>query len=115
MKILVTGGRAADPWEVCDHLHFLLDDRTDIECIIEGGAKGADRGARYYAQETNKMVLTFSADWEKYGKSAGFIRNKQMRDEGQPDLIIAFPGGAGTKMMIELGEEKNIPIHKVGV
>lgn len=115
MRILVCGGRDEKPWEVCDHLHYLLDGRTDIEYIIHGCAKGADTGAKYFAEESNIAQLAFPADWDRYKKAAGYIRNKQMRDEGNPDLIIAFPGGVGTKMMIELAQEKNIPIHKVGV
>jgi predicted Rossmann-fold nucleotide-binding protein len=49
----------------------------------------------------------YPADWTKHGKSAGFVRNKQMLEEGKPDVVIAFPGGTGTAMMIKLVEEAN--------
>ncbi len=38
-------------------------------------------------------VMTFPADREKHGRAAGPIRNKQMLEEGKPDLVAAFPGG----------------------
>ena len=117
LRILITGGRDQIPRAVADHLHFLLDGRTDIECIIQGCARGADTGAIIYANEAKVPLVSFpvsSDDWNKIGKSAGYKRNKKMRDEGKPDLIIAFPGGRGTQHMIDLGIEKNIRIHIVG-
>lgn len=79
--------------------------------IIEGGAKGVDETAQDWAI-TNfvKDCLTFKADWDKYGKSAGYIRNKQMLDEGKPDLVVAFPGGKGTKMMIDLAKKAGVEV-----
>ena len=116
MRILVTGGRTENPRAVADHLHFLLDGRTDVECIIQGCAKGADTGAQIFAEESNIPQMKFPVtkeEWDRVGKSAGYKRNKRMRDEGNPDLIIAFPGGKGTQHMIDLGNEKTIPIHQV--
>ena len=44
--------------------------------------------------------IVFPAEWDKYGVSAGPIRNQKMIDEGKPDLVFAFPGGRGTTDMI---------------
>lgn len=92
--------------------------------VIEGGAKGADsiaRGwaarcrARYSAQRTvHVQALTFSADWERYGKAAGPVRNQQMIDDGAPELVIAFVNKAledsrGTWDMVQRAQAAGIP------
>jgi predicted Rossmann-fold nucleotide-binding protein len=42
------------------------------------------------------------------GLAAGPIRNQQMIDEGKPDLVIAFPGGAGTHDMMARATKANL-------
>ena len=81
--------------------------------IIAGGAKGADAAAIDWAVNSWCDFKEYPADWDKYGKRAGYIRNKQMLDEGCPDLVVAFPGGKGTAMMIKLAEEAGIPVIKI--
>ena len=70
--------------------------------IIQGGALGADNMARRWADK-NKIPhsgMKFKADWDKYKKGAGPIRNKRMIDENDIDLVIAFEGGSGTANMV---------------
>jgi len=76
--------------------------------IIQGGAKGADAIAKAWATARNVQQREFKADWSK-GKAAGFIRNKQMLDEGRPHLVIGFPGGKGTAMMLEIAAKAGVP------
>lgn len=80
--------------------------------IISGGAKGADSLARRYAEEKNITITEFIPEWDKYGKSAGFKRNKLIIE--QSDAIIAFWDGqsAGTAHSIRLAKEagKNVYI-----
>lgn len=109
-RVLVCGGRDyADYWtvfEVLDGQH-----KSDpISCLIEGGALGADRFARRWATDRGVRLQTFDADWMKYGRSAGPIRNKAMLAVGRPDLVIAFPGGRGTANMVRQAREFDIPV-----
>jgi len=76
--------------------------------IIHGGARGADKCADEWAVVNWCRFQEYPADWVKYGKAAGFIRNKQMLVEGKPDLVIAFPGGRGTAMMVKLAREAGV-------
>ncbi len=73
--------------------------------MIESEAWGADTCARIAAEELNITVEKYPAEWNKYGQSAGSIRNKQMLTEGNPDLVLAFhaniESSKGTKNMIE--------------
>lgn len=96
MKVLVCGGReysnSARVFEVLGSLHA----KRAITEIIEGGALGADRLAKTWAQHANVPIRTFPASWGRYGKQAGYVRNQQMLDVGKPDIVVAFPGGRGT-------------------
>jgi len=86
--------------------------------IIQGEAKGADSMARdigtTFVREKN--ILSFPAEWDKYGKGAGPIRNKQMLDEG-PDLVIAFhsdiENSKGTKNMVDQAWSKGVPVYVI--
>jgi hypothetical protein len=80
----------------------LLDDNwlpTDIT-IISGCARGADSAAIDFAAVNFCKLEEYPANWEKHERLAGPIRNKQMLDEGRPDLVVAFPGGRGTANMV---------------
>ena len=72
--------------------------------IIEGECSGADKLAAKAAKELKYTLQKFPAQWEKYGKAAGPIRNKKMIDAGHPNLILAFhpniDESRGTKNMI---------------
>ena len=46
-------------------------------------------------------------------KKAGPLRNQRMLDEGKPDLVVAFPGGGGTKDMVRRSVKAGVPIHEV--
>lgn len=61
-----------------------------VECVIEGEARGADTLGRIAAERMGIKVLPFPANWEKYGRAAGPIRNQQMLDEGRPTVVLAF-------------------------
>jgi len=81
--------------------------------IISGGAPGADTTAENWAVNNHCDIERFPADWERYGKRAGFIRNQEMLDKGKPDLVVAFPGGVGTKMMVRIATEAGVPVIKI--
>jgi hypothetical protein len=106
MKILVCGGRDFGNYHRARDVLYAYLDR--VTCIIEGGARGADALGRMFANDYNIPLKTFPANWERYGRSAGHIRNQQMLDEGHPDLVIAFPGGRGTANMIERAKKAGV-------
>jgi len=86
-RILICGDREYKDWtQIRDYLDTIS--RTTI--IIHGGARGADSIAGNLAISLKMKVIKFPAEWDKYGKGAGLIRNQQMLDEGHPDLVIYF-------------------------
>lgn len=101
MRVLVCGGRNFnDALTLGSWLGGIHKDHG-IDLLIEGGAAGADYMARKFAEWVGIPVRTYPADWDRHGRAAGPIRNKQMLDEGKPDLVVAFPGGNGTQNMVE--------------
>ena len=90
LRILCCGDRN---WKDKQAIESTIKDRLaayQIETIIEGEARGADKLSAEVAKGLHISVLLFPADWTKYGKAAGVIRNQQMLDEGKPNLVLAF-------------------------
>ena len=109
MRLLVTGGR-----DFSDHdFLFTTLDRLHAEhhltLLIHGDARGADRLASEWAKERGIEILACPADWKRYGRGAGPKRNRQMLDE-HPDLVVAFPGGSGTRHMVLIAEDAGVKV-----
>lgn len=99
MRVLVCGGRDyKNREEFFSAMDNLLSNIPNVQ-IIEGGARGADCFAWEWAVANAIPFVTFKPNWERDGRAAGPIRNQRMLDEGKPELVIAFPGGAGTADM----------------
>lgn len=100
MKVLVYGGRNYNDWQTLFGELHKIHKVTPITEIISGKARGADYLGGSWTVANSIKLTEYLANWDRDGKAAGPIRNQQMLDEGKPDLVIAFPGGAGTKDMI---------------
>lgn len=111
MKVLVCGGREWNDTTIIRKRLYKLPCDT---IIIEGGCRGADLLARNVALEIGLEVIEFPAAWNKYGKSAGFIRNFRML-ETKPELIIAFHDNIakskGTKHTIAEAKKAGIEVE----
>jgi len=112
MKLIVCGGRNYRNIHAVRHVLTAVHAKRPITLLIEGGAKGADRLAREWAVATGVPVATEEADWDKYGKRAGPIRNGLMLSKHMPDGIIAFPGGFGTDDMIAQALKAGVKVYE---
>jgi hypothetical protein len=81
--------------------------------FIEGGAAGADSLAREVAHDMGIVCYTCPADWGRYGRGAGMIRNQEMLDIHSPHLVVAFPGGRGTANMVRLAKKDYVEVIEV--
>lgn len=113
MRVAVTGGRDYDDAQRVHDVLSQAHHQQGIECIINGGARGADHFSTQWADGHRVPTEIYDADWETHGKAAGPLRNKRMLNEGRPDVLIAFPGGAGTKSCVKLAENLGIKVVKV--
>lgn len=104
MKVLVCGGRDYNDEKTLFTTLNLIHKNHPIKWIIHGAAAGADTLAGKWAQATTAHCWTFPADWNRYGKGAGAIRNRKMLADSAPDLVVAFPGGPGTAHMTRISQ-----------
>ena len=108
MKAIVCGGRNYEDAKMVD---FVLQLLGQVE-IIEGGARGADQLARGWAEFQGIKHTTFHADWKGLGRSAGPERNRRMLAAGA-DLVVSFPGGSGTRHMVNIARKAGVPVLEV--
>lgn len=131
--ILVTGGRTFGCTP--DQRRFIREtlDRLHAEericCLVHGGATGADTRARDWAKAKFIPERGYSAEWERidhpnarivtrrdgsqYDANAGCTRNRHMLDR-HPEiaLVVAFPGGTGTKNMMLQAERRGLKVEQ---
>lgn len=109
MKVAVTGSRGI----VIDNLNEYLP--PDVDEIITGGARGVDACARRYAEETGIRYREFLPEYNKYGRAAPILRNKQIVEYA--DIVVAFWDGKskGTMNTIETAKKlgKRVIVHFV--
>lgn len=110
MRVLVCGGRNfSDKAGMFDALDAAHKERT-FTVLMHGGAGGADVMSDQWAEGRGVDRMVFPANWAWYGRSGGPRRNKRMLLEGKPDIILAFPGGAGTENMVKIATAAGVPV-----
>lgn len=109
MKLLVAGSRDYNNFANLEYVINQVRKQYNITSIISGCARGVDTLAIEYAQKYNLKVEKFPADWNKFGRSAGYIRNKEMVKVA--DILVAVwkNRSPGTGHTIELARKKGIP------
>ena len=112
VRIIVAGGRDFTNYEYLSYsLNAIISNNniplSDIT-IVCGLAKGADSLGAKWARENNVHVAEFPAEWDKYGKSAGYIRNKQMAKYATKSVVFWDFKSKGTGHMIDLSREYNL-------
>lgn len=59
------------------------------------------------------LVMEFPANWTGHGKAAVPIRNKEMLEIGEPELVVGFSGGPGTMNMLDTARKAGYIDHDV--
>jgi hypothetical protein len=112
MKVLVSGGRHYRDRAFLDQKLDAIHAATPIHFLIQGGATGADSMAMSWALSKGGIhVRTYYARWDALGDAAGPVRNIQMLDEGRPDLVVVFPGGRGTRHLLDAARARVLGRH----
>ena len=119
-RVIIAGSRQFNDYKLMlntlDEFGVHLINTIDPVEIISGHAPGADTLGEKFAKAYGYPLKIFPAEWNKYGKAAGPIRNEKMAkyasgaDRG---ILIAFPVGEsrGTRNMIKLAEQYGLEIH----
>ena len=109
MRYIIAGGREFSDYALMESSlkNIMIDE------VVSGGASGADNLGERYAKDHRLELTVFPAEWDKYGRSAGYRRNAKMAEYA--DALVAFWDGEskGTKHMIDIALEKGMWIKVV--
>lgn len=111
MRTIIAGSRPSK--ENQQRLHNLLHEtivrsRFQISVVLSGLANGPDQWAVAWATAHRIPVERFPANWSKFGRRAGFLRNKEMADNADALICVWDGRSRGTKMMLDLALGKPI-------
>ena len=134
MKVIIAGSRMFDDYELAEErLDFFFSHRHPTE-VISGGCSdskgrltfiredgtkvyGADGIGEKWASRRGIPVKIFLADWDKYGNSAGPIRNTQMGQYCTPheDGAVVFWNrrSTGSGDMVRKAKKYHLKLREV--
>jgi hypothetical protein len=115
MKTIIAGSRSI--LDYCTVKRAIISSGYQISEVVCGMAKGVDTLGLRYANEHNIPVKEFPAEWDKYGRSAGFRRNVQMAEYAEALLAICDHTNynanivSGTQHMINIATNKGLVVY----
>ena len=114
MRVIIAGSRSFDDYQtLCNRLTVLYGVGAQAVSQVISGAclEGADQLGEKWAAENKIPTTLYPADWDQYGKAAGFIRNREMATLA--DVLVAFWDGSspGTKNLIDCALKRGLETH----
>lgn len=116
MHVIVAGSRTVSDYDyvarclnniLCDAERYEPDDQI---VIISGTAKGADSlGAKWANLNPQIGLIEMPAQWDKYGKSAGYRRNQDMATIASHVIVFWDGKSKGAKHMIDIAKKRGLP------
>jgi hypothetical protein len=124
MKVIIAGSRNITNMRFVEEAIYGWNDpiaypnpetRPQITEVVCGEARGVDTLGKQWAIKNNIPVKSFPADWDKYGKAAGYVRNEQMSDYADSLIVVMYiedehkmVGTRGTTHMLNIAKEKGL-------
>ena len=111
-RVIIAGSRKFSDYDLLERtMDKALSTVQDDITVVCGKAKGSDTLGEQYAKEHGYEVQYFPADWNRYGKVAGYIRNTTMAKNA--DALVAFWDGEspGTKHMKETAQSLGLRVR----
>lgn len=108
MRTIIAGSRDITDQSVVDSA--ILESGFSVTSVVCGEARGVDLLGKRWANKQKVPVMSFPAQWNLHGRSAGFVRNTEMAENA--DALIAIWDGSsrGTKMMIDIAKKKGLVV-----
>ena len=111
MYLIVAGTRSFNDYDLVKKELDSLKSYPEFKygfTIVSGCAQGADQLGERYARENNLPIAKFPAEWDKYGKKAGPIRNEKMAKAANACIVFWDGKSRGTKNMIDNARKYNL-------
>jgi hypothetical protein len=109
MKTIIAGSRSVT-WDQFVKAMDLCPWTDQITTVISGGAKGADKYGALWAHQRGLDIQIFQAEWQKYGKAAGPMRNSKMADNAEALIAVWDGKSRGTKNMIGIAQKRGLKV-----
>lgn len=110
MRLIIAGSRAFDRGDILlrEVKYFVGEEKIRV---LSGMAKGADMLGYNYAKIWNIPVDEHPADWNKYGKRVGYLRNIEMAKNADACIVFWDGKSKGSKMMIDIAKDYNLKLQ----
>lgn len=105
MRTIIAGSRTATKEDTYEGIRLCLWS-SKISVVLSGHARGADIYGEQWSKEKGLKLEIFPANWEKWGKSAGLIRNAKMVNLAEGLIAIWDGTSPGTKHIISLARKR---------
>lgn len=118
-KVIIAGSREFDNYDMlkekCDKILSRKVNEGEEIVIVSGTARGADTLGENYAEERGYKIERYPANWDKYGKKAGYLRNKKMAEVSNACIVFlsSKAENKGSKMMISIATEEKLLIRVI--
>ena len=110
MKIVIAGSRCYSPKEADRLVEDAAHRFTDAEELVSGSCpSGIDQAGERWAKKYGIPIKRFPADWDRHGRAAGPIRNRQMAEYADYVIVIWDGKSRGAKNMMDLASEYDKP------
>lgn len=115
-RLIITGNRNFDDYQlVKDEVTRYINDLGNAVEIVSGKAKGVDALGEKLAKELGLNIAEFPADWEKFGKRAGYLRNTEMGKYATHAIIFCNSEDKGSTMMLNIMKYFKKPYRHINI
>ena len=102
MKIAVVGSRSITEIDLSPYL-------SDCDEIVSGGARGVDACAAAYAKSHNLKLTEFLPQYDRFGRAAPIVRNRQIVDYADQILVFWDGQSKGSASVIQYAQKRGKP------
>ncbi len=109
MRTIIAGSRNIIEYDILLSAIEELD--FEITTVISGGAKGVDSLGEWFAEDNGIPFEVFPAEWDKFGRAAGYLRNVKMAENAEACLILWDGKSKGSLRMNNIAIQKGLKVH----
>lgn len=110
MRVIIAGSRNLF-WneKVFEFINkTIIENNISVDEVVSGKAQGVDALGELWAKDNNIVVKDFPANWDLYGKSAGFRRNTEMSAYSDILILVRLDASIGSTHMLEIAKKDGL-------
>lgn len=111
MRVIVAGSRSISDYSVVWRAILASGLMGEITELVSGTAPGVDRLGESWAAKHQIPIRRFPADWTKYGKRAGYLRNELMAQHADALILVWDGASKGSRHMLDIARKRGIHVY----